>query len=213
MNNVIIDKWQAKTSSETVVTVLPDGCRDVIFKSFSDGSNSCFVSPYFHTSKAITLLSQSHTRGFRLAPGTVINEIALFENLQNIDFDESITVELINAFSATCGNTRETLKCIEQNPTSVNHNAKKLGISTRTLQRLLQKKTGLSPHYWVRLCRIRKAGKLMTTNLPLAEIAFSVGFSDQSHMTRECVHWFGVSPKILMKRPDLFEQLNAPAFS
>ena len=211
LNNLVIDQWQSITVKEQTVTVLPDGCRDLILRTNTDGSKHYFVSPFFHTAKEVFLKPKSITTGFRLAPGSIINESGLLANLQ--DFDEAKAVELINHFSTNSERVQEALRCIEQTVLSVKLVAKELGAHPRTLQRLMLKETGLSPSYWLRLSRIRKAGRLIGSHFSLTEIALDCGYSDHSHMTRECVHWFGVSPKRLRARTDLIEQLNAPAFS
>jgi AraC family transcriptional regulator len=51
--------------------------------------------------------------------------------------------------------------------------------------RAFKQTTGKPPHHWLMDQRIEKAKNLMVdTALPLAEIAISCGFADQSHFTR-----------------------------
>jgi len=57
--------------------------------------------------------------------------------------------------------------------------------------------TGLSPYRWHLKSRIERACALMaTTDLSLADVAYSTGFSDQSHFTRTFAKMVGVSPGI-----------------
>ena len=159
------------------------------------------------------MLAGSHSKGFRLSPGSVIDEIGLLSHLQTANGDEQNIVDLINEFVFVSDNTSEALRCIENSTSSIAKVAKELGVHSRTLQRHIRKETGLTPNYWLQLSRIRKAGRLIAQAHSLADVALSFGFSDQSHLTRECSRWFGVTPKELKHRPDLFKQLEYPAFS
>lgn len=213
MSRIIIDKWESFASSTHYVTVLPDGCRDVILKVLPDQSHQWFISPYFDSAKEIASVAGSYSQGFRLSPGVKLDEQSLLSNLQRLRVSEIDIVDLINEFASLSENTRDTLECLASNPSSINQAAKELGVHIRTLQRLIVEETNLTPSYWLRLSRIREAGRLIIKNYPLVEVALSVGYSDQSHLTRECAHWFGVTPTRLKHRPDLFEQLKHPAFS
>ena len=64
--------------------------------------------------------------------------------------------------------------------------------------RLFKRSTGTSPHQFVIHRRVERARLLLaTTNLPLHEIAASVGFADQSHLARHVRRLLGVSPTAL----------------
>lgn len=70
-----------------------------------------------------------------------------------------------------------------------------LNVSSRTLQRDLQQR-GLSFSALVGDCRARNASMhLMVSKLPVAEIGFLCGYSDQSHFTREFVKRVGIPPQ------------------
>lgn len=58
-------------------------------------------------------------------------------------------------------------------------------ISPHYFSSLFKQSTGVTPYQYVTKCRIEKAKKLLTkTELPIAEIAFQVGFQNQSHFTK-----------------------------
>lgn len=70
-----------------------------------------------------------------------------------------------------------------------------LKVSPRTLQRDL-KQRGMSFSELVGDCRARIAAMhLMESSLPLAEVGFLCGYSDQSHFTREFGKRVGMSPQ------------------
>ncbi|GKQ53217.1 helix-turn-helix domain-containing protein [Bradyrhizobium sp. Ce-3] len=73
--------------------------------------------------------------------------------------------------------------------------AAELGLSVSHFSRAFRTSVGLPPHQWLLRQRIDAAKQLMTVRgLPLAEIAISAGFANQSHFTRVFSAAVGVSP-------------------
>ncbi|WP_157956527.1 AraC family transcriptional regulator [Dyella sp. C11] len=73
--------------------------------------------------------------------------------------------------------------------------ARLCGISTSHLRRAFLASTGQSIHRWVVRQRVDQAcGDLLSTSLPMAEIALRWGFSDQSHLTRTFAALLGMTP-------------------
>ncbi|MBC8121848.1 MAG: helix-turn-helix transcriptional regulator [Gemmatimonadaceae bacterium] len=69
------------------------------------------------------------------------------------------------------------------------------GLSPHHFCRQFKRSTGFSPHRWVLRQRVEQAKQLMREpQLTLAEIAFRVGFSSQSHLTTSFRHAVGVTP-------------------
>ncbi len=68
------------------------------------------------------------------------------------------------------------------------------------LNRAFRAQVGLPPHEFQNQLRIEKAGKLISQNKPLAEIALETGFSDQSHFNRFFKRYTGVTPKRFFAR-------------
>ncbi len=73
--------------------------------------------------------------------------------------------------------------------------AKELAMSTRVMQRLL-KKEGTTFTHILDDCRQKIACKLLAKKAtPIIEVAFLLGFSDQSNFSRAFKLWTGMSPK------------------
>lgn len=53
---------------------------------------------------------------------------------------------------------------------------------------------GTSPYRYVTMRRLEYCRRLMLSGNNLADISINAGFSDQSHMTRQFISNFGVSP-------------------
>lgn len=90
-------------------------------------------------------------------------------------------------------------RLFKENPCqSVSMVADILGISVRRLEQVFSAEIGMSPKRLQRLFRYEKASDLLRRpDLPLASIAITSGYSDQSHMNREVNAFSGLSPKML----------------
>jgi AraC family transcriptional regulator len=70
-----------------------------------------------------------------------------------------------------------------------------VGLSPSYFTRSFYKSFGSTPHRYVVHCRVLRAQELMlATQLPLTEIALTVGFADQSHFSRRFAQVVGVTP-------------------
>jgi AraC family transcriptional regulator len=69
------------------------------------------------------------------------------------------------------------------------------GLSVSQCQRAFRSAVGFSVHQYVIRRRIERAGPLLVKgNLPIGEVALSVGFSNQSHLAYHMRRLTGVSP-------------------
>jgi AraC-like DNA-binding protein len=77
----------------------------------------------------------------------------------------------------------------------INELAGVVRMSCSHFTRSFYRTAGVTPHKFVVQCRVLRASKLLTTtDLPLTEIALSIGFSDQSHFSRRFSEIVGVPP-------------------
>jgi AraC-like DNA-binding protein len=68
------------------------------------------------------------------------------------------------------------------------------GLTRFHLVRTFKRATGLTPVAYRNQRRVEAARRLLHGGLPIAEIAFAVGFADQSHLTRQFQRLVGTSP-------------------
>jgi transcriptional regulator GlxA family with amidase domain len=76
--------------------------------------------------------------------------------------------------------------------------AKAADISPFHLTRVFKKALGMSPHQYLTEVRVHSAHALLAAGgerPSLAEVASAVGFSDQSHLTRQFKRILGTTPK------------------
>lgn len=82
--------------------------------------------------------------------------------------------------------------------------ARETGLSPFHLARAFCRSVGLPPHAYLIQERVRRARALLAGNMPLAEVAVSTGFADQSHLNRHFRRITGLTPgrwrKILQDR-------------
>lgn len=75
-----------------------------------------------------------------------------------------------------------------------------VNVSRFHFSRLFKRSIGSTAISFVEQCRIRRAQSLITdTDLPLAEIALAVGFTDQSHFTRRFHRNVGCTPAVFAR--------------
>jgi AraC-like DNA-binding protein len=73
--------------------------------------------------------------------------------------------------------------------------AKVCGLSRGHFTRAFRVTTGMAPHKWLQLLRIRQAKTLLLeSSISTAEIAVICGFADQSHLTRVFTRLVGAPP-------------------
>lgn len=77
---------------------------------------------------------------------------------------------------------------------SVGDLAQAAGVHRVYLARAYRRYFGYSPGEHVRYCRLLRVQELLSTRLPLAQVALQCGFSDQSQMTRSFSTYFGLPP-------------------
>jgi transcriptional regulator of acetoin/glycerol metabolism/AraC-like DNA-binding protein len=69
------------------------------------------------------------------------------------------------------------------------------GLSIHHFARGFKQSTGVTPHQYLTRKRVERAQDMLAhTTLSLSEIAYAVGFSDQSHLARHFRQMFGVTP-------------------
>jgi AraC family transcriptional regulator len=69
------------------------------------------------------------------------------------------------------------------------------GLSRSYFIRAFKQTTGMPPHRWQLMQRVRRAKDLLRgTGMSIADVAAACGFTDQSHLTRVFTKAFRVSP-------------------
>src|SRR5262245_25555234 len=95
---------------------------------------------------------------------------------------------------------RQLLEFIEANldqPLTLDSMAAHVGISPLYLARAFKAAIGQSPHQYVLARRIERAKELLrNTEMPIIDVALSVGFSSQSHLSHWMIRHTGITPAV-----------------
>jgi AraC family transcriptional regulator len=79
--------------------------------------------------------------------------------------------------------------------------ARAVGVHPVHLARAFRRFFGCSPAHYLRRVRIERAARMIrSSSHPLAEIAATCGFVDQSHLTRAFTRSLGTSPAAYRRR-------------
>lgn len=96
--------------------------------------------------------------------------------------------------------------------TSVGELATEFGVHRVHLARAFRDHYGTSLSRQLQRARLQRARRLLTTtDLPLADVAATAGFADQSHLTRSVRSALGTTPAALRRTLHRFKTAPAPA--
>jgi len=91
---------------------------------------------------------------------------------------------------------REYIEAHLDEKISIESLADAIGLSMFHFARAFKQSEGVTPHDYLIRRRVKRAMELLaSTDLPLSEIAVTVGFSDQSHCARRFREIVGVCPR------------------
>ncbi len=210
---VIIDTWHFQTNESQTEVVIPDGCNDVILKTRNGGSPSWMVSVLQDGCLKTELVAGSQLFGFRILPGTRIQEDALLAKLYASKANELDASQIIQDYCSQHQYIDEALQTLSSFEITVSVAAQRLTVNQRALQRLVRKETGKTPMFWIRLAKVRRTARDVLLGMPLGDCAFNNGYADQAHMSREIKHWLGTTPSKLPEQTSIEQQLSAIAYA
>jgi len=200
MPALVIDAWQSTESTSAAFTVLPDGCRDLICRLYHDRCPQWYISPLFDRAVTLTSVDTLAMVGYRLKPGAAIDEDSLLATLGSALPDtDSVALALDDASTSAVHVSdrtfiEEAMALLATRPRSVEHAARQLGVSSRTLQRRVD------------------CARNISAEQPFIETALDCGFVDQPHMNREFRRWFNATPTDFLHNSELKQMILMPGF-
>ena len=208
-----LDLWRFVARERTTVQVAPDGCRDLIVVVPRAGTPVSFVSALADATEASEFAAGDRAVGVRLRPGAQVDEAALRALLRDGERgDDSDLLGAIGAVVMLDARVCEALDCLQEAPALSMVHAR-LGVSERSLERLLTQRTQRGPLFWRNLARARRCARVLPGGEPLAQLAADHGYADQAHMARDLRRWFGATPTRLRAMPAFLATLAAPAYA
>jgi len=204
---IAFQKWHHRAEGETHSLVFPDGCRDVLIVSSVGVRNHIVLTEFDFRPRGVRLRPGTKITGYRLRPGAVISP----STLDAIAMEGADVEEVLGNALALANELDDVIAALTLPGSTVQSVSKSCGISVRTMQRRFRQSCLPPPDYWRLLARARRAAGMLSSPLPLAELACACDFSDQAHMTRELISWFGGAPTQLRRDPAILDLLRQPA--
>jgi AraC-like DNA-binding protein len=219
----VLEQWNFRATEATTSVVLPDGCQDLIVRIDADGAANYFVSALADQAYSVESHADEVFVGYRFQPGATIDETGLLAALKSCNAtDLGFVVNLIDNFVVLDSAITEALTALAT-CARVKIAARYCGVSERSLERLIAKRTGRAPSYWKCLARARQAARTLATAdihpsehhhsaASLADIAAQHGYADQAHLHREFQRWFATTPIKLKQDATLLRTLVASGY-
>ena len=205
-----VHRWTYTVEADEGSFVLPDGCVDILVSSCGETNRVLIgLTNWDFSPRQVKLKAGTSLIGYRLRPGTTIR-------LSDLQIENGAHSNLGPEIECSVRHDQEVEEIIYDLSlpgSGVERSAKQQGVSERTLQRRFKDLSLPPPIFWRQLGRARRAVRALPCRVPLSDIAFEYGFSDQAHMTREFLRWFGRTPAQLRQDSATLNELAQPGLS
>lgn len=207
---------------DSVISVEPDGCFDIVIDIADDGINTVTLSGIWEEIVKVKLIPGVTTVGVRFFPNSLetffslnISEIknattryekSMRKSDNGLDIGilyTSNSVEEITSFfdiyflafinSNRPNSVFDIIHQIESD-SKVKNLAELVPMSTRQLNRLFQKSFGITTKNYINIIRFIKAKEMLLEGKSQTEIAHECGYYDQSHFSKEFKKYTQVTP-------------------
>ena len=105
------------------------------------------------------------------------------------------TARVARPVSPAIGEVLRTIDASFAQPLNLDTLAAVAGLSVSRFTARFRSETGLSPHRYLCLVRVRRAQDLLRAGLAPSVVATDVGFFDQSHLCRHFRRVLGITPR------------------
>jgi AraC-like DNA-binding protein len=198
--------WRTEDQTDGVYVSAADACWDLIFIQSQTGKSKVLLcGPSFKT-KLVPYSAGNQNFGVRFKPGVIFSKIpapsmlnvsealpvpteATFV-LQGVTWDLP-TYESIDGF--LCGLVEHGLLSCDPVVRDILEN-QPVNMSVRSVQRHFAMSVGIPPRRVKQIVSARKAVELLLQGMPLAAVAYELGYADLPHMIRMLKRFTGYTP-------------------
>lgn len=155
-----------------------------------------FTGGAVNTPVVATMLWRAH-RALEEPSSALVRETTLLEALASLivrHAADKIAVHHIGVEDRAVKLIKDYLEALPAENVSLDTLAREANISSFRLCRVFRRETGLSPHAYQILVRVRLAKSLLMKGMPISQVAVEAGFFDQAHLTRHFKRIYGVTP-------------------
>lgn len=114
--------------------------------------------------------------------------------------EHSVVVRPVGKETRAVQIARDYLEAHFTDNTSLSQLARISGFSPYHLVRVFHQELGLPPHAYLNHVRLEHAKQRLLAGSPIATVAYEMGFTDQSHLTRRFKQVYGVTPGHIFQR-------------
>lgn len=191
-----------------------DGCWDMIFTVTKEGSTTVRLSGPSTTTTPVHYKKGNKNVGMRLKQGVFFTHIPTSEV---VDVTESLPMPSGNTFILgghvlnvpTFETFDEFIAELEQKGLLSEDQivravleGKKYGASLRSVQRRFGRAVGMSPAYIMQIERAWRAVELLKSGVPIVEVVYELGYSDQAHLNKSIKKVTGYTPRQTARRDE-----------
>ena len=212
LSPLMMSEWTFRSYETCSTDVIPDGCRDIIVEKRVGQKPLLFLSELSQATYSVSSSGGALIRGIRLRAGVQVQEATLNSWLKTKNAEEIFCDDQLSEFCFELDNLSDALACLQSETRTVANAAKNLGVSLRTLERLIKSGTGRSPHFWYSLARVRRTARSLYKADSLGAAAIEAGYTDQSHMSREMKKWFRKTPAQIVSDDNIRSALLEPGY-
>lgn len=147
--------------------------------------------------------------GFRFQPAVRIDEQSLWRRMAQCKTWDVQQIEAMLPDHMALDERLHEALAVLSGFASVAMASRSMGVSERTLERLVQTATSRTPMFWKSLARVRRSARAVATgSMTLAQVAADHGYADQAHMSREFKRWFGVTPAAFAQQTQMKKTIH-----
>jgi AraC-like DNA-binding protein len=206
--------WYTVDESDGVYLAAADACYDLIFTTRPDASRRVLLSGPATRPTEVPYQAGNRSVGIRFRRGTYfthVDPIEMQDRTIALPTPGGSTFELAGATWPFPGfaDADDLLDAFanrgllaHDHVVDATLDGAQTRFSARSVQRHFQQATGLSPHRVEQIERARIAAARLRAGEAITDVAYDLGYADQSHLTREVKRLTGYTPGQAQRRDE-----------
>jgi hypothetical protein len=198
--------WHTIDESDGIYLAAADACYDMIFTTMPDASARVLLSGPASRPTELPYQAGNRSVGIRFTRGTYFTHVdptEMRDRTISLPMPDRSSFELAGATwpFPTFAGADELLDVFDGRGLLAHDpvvdaalHGEAIEFSARSIQRHFQHATGLSPHRVEQIERARAAAARLRAGDAIAEVAYELGYADQSHLTRDVKRLTGFTP-------------------